>query len=253
MTTESSGTGDVHRSLALMWQEEERQRRGQEPRLSVRRIVDAAIAVADTEGLEAVSMRRVAAALEVGTMSLYRYVPGKEELLDLMLDRVIGDDDPEPFPTDWRAALERFARETWALYRQHTWLPFVDQSRPLLGPNALAGMEVLLGGLEGIELTDQEKILAISTLEGFVASLARTVNGVVMAEQRTGVSTEEFWRAQEPILVRAMESGSYPRLAGMDEDTFGGGAEESFEFGLSLVLDGLAALLERRGARHTGP
>jgi AcrR family transcriptional regulator len=251
MTTESSGTGDVHRSLALMWQEVEQDRDTDRRRLSVRRIVEAAIAVADAEGLESVSMRRVAAELGVGTMSLYRYVPGKEELLDLMLDSVNREDDLEPFPADWRATLDRFARETWELYRQHPWLPFVDQSRPLLGPNALAGLEALLGGLEGTGLSDQEKILAITTLEGFVASLARTVNGVVLAEQRTGVSTEEFWRAQEPILVRAMDSGRYPRLAGMDEDTFGAGPEESFEFGLTLVLDGLAALLERRGARHT--
>lgn len=247
--TERSGTGDVHRSLALLWPEGA-QRSSGSGRLSVERIVNTAIRIADTEGLESVSMRRIAAALEVGTMSLYRYVPGKEELLDLMLDRVLGEDLP-PYPQGWRATLEHFGRETWELYRKHTWLPFVDQSRPILGPRALAGLEVLLAGLEGTPWTSQEKILAVTTIEHFVASLARTVNGAELAEERSGVSSEDFWQAQEPILVRAMESGRYPLLAAMAEDAFGAGPEESFEFGLVVVLDGLAASIERRGARHT--
>lgn len=249
--TERTGAGDVHRSLALMWQEPERERAAPSPRLSVDRIVEAAIEIADAEGLESVSMRRIAAALEVGTMSLYRYVPGKEELLDLMLDRVL-EEDLEPYPVDWRATLERFAREMWDLYRRHSWLPFVDQSRPILGPQAMAGMEALLGGLQDAPWTSQEKILAITTVEGFIASLARTVNGAALAEERTGVSNEEFWKAQEPILVRALESGRYPQMAALAEDAFAATAEDSFEFALQVVLDGLAASVERRRARHTG-
>lgn len=242
MSTESSGAGDVHRSMALMWQEPAGADVGRDARLSLDRIVDTAIGVADADGLEAVSMRRVAAELGVGTMSLYRYVPGKDELLDLMLDRVNLGEVRAPFPTDWRAALERYARETWELYRRHPWLPFVDQSRPLLGPNALAGLEALLTGLSGTDVEHRQQILAITTLEGFVASLARTVNGAMIAEQRTGVSTEEFWQAQEPVLVSAMASGRFPVLAGLDMEAFGAGPEESFEFGLRVVLDGLVGV-----------
>lgn len=249
MSTESSGAGDVHRSMALMWQEPTRPEAGRDTRLSLDRIVDAAIEVADADGLEAVSMRRVAAELGVGTMSLYRYVPGKEELLDLMLDRVnLGEDRP-PFPVDWRAALERYARETWELYRRHPWLPFVDQSRPLLGPNALAGLEALLAGLAGTGVSDRQQILAITTVEGFVASLARTVNGAMIAEQRTGVSTDEFWQAQAPVLDAAMATGRFPVLAGLDMEAFGASPEESFEFGLRVVLDGLAGVFGQPAAQ----
>ncbi|MCK0114030.1 TetR/AcrR family transcriptional regulator [Ornithinimicrobium sp. F0845] len=241
--TETSGSGDVHRSLALLWDPTGGPARGQPGRLSLEAVVDAAISVADADGLEAVSMRRIAGELGVGTMSLYRHVPGKEELLDLMLDRVLGDDDPTPFPVDWRATLERYGREVWALYRTHRWLPFVDQSRPLLGPRAVTGMEAVLGGLTDTPASDTHKILAFSMVETYVAGLARVTNGAELAEERSGVSTEEFWQAQGPVLVAAMQSGRFPRMAALDEEVFATTPEETFEFGLGVLLDGLAPRL----------
>ena len=110
--TETSGSGDIGRTLELLWETGRRPSRGPKPTLTLDRIVEAAIRVADTEGLEGLSMRRVAAELGTGTMSLYRYVPGKGELLDLMLDRV---QRPSENPADlgddgWRTALEALAR-----------------------------------------------------------------------------------------------------------------------------------------------
>ena len=144
MAQEHSGSGDISRSLALMWEFDlGRKTRGPKPKLSLDAIVDAAVAVADAEGLDAVSMRRIGQELGVGAMSLYRYVPGKEELLDLMLERVNaprgrrdlgdglahGDGDAGP-------------RACGTLYTTHPWLPLVDQTRPLLGPNALRGLDI---------------------------------------------------------------------------------------------------------------
>src|SRR5439155_23227897 len=130
---------DPARSLALLWRTRERASRKGKPDLSVDLIVRAAIDIADASGLGALSMRRVAERLGVGTMSLYTYVPGKAELLDVMLDAVYGEPDrPDAVPGGWRARLERIARENLALYQRHPWLLQVATSRPVLGPNAIA-------------------------------------------------------------------------------------------------------------------
>ena len=122
---ETSGAGDIVRTLELLWDGGPRPSRGPKPGLTLDRIVEAAVRIADEEGLGAVSMRRIATELGTGAMSLYRYVPGKAELLDLMLDRV---QRPSENPADlgdgtWRAALEAMARATLALYTRHPWLP----------------------------------------------------------------------------------------------------------------------------------
>jgi AcrR family transcriptional regulator len=247
-TTGTSGSGDLKRSLELLWGTQERPSRGPKPSLRLDQIVTAAIKVADAEGLAALSMRRVAAELGVGTMSLYRYVPGKGELLDLMLEAVSAPSEPAASAADqgWRAVLETFARELRQLYLTHPWLLQVNWSRPLLGPNSLAGVEVLLHGLRGTALSDQEKIAAITVIDAFVAGAARShVNALTVADE-TGVSDEEFWATQVPVLERAMASGRYPILAELAEDSFSGGWEQTFEFGLRRLLDGIEVLLASR-------
>jgi AcrR family transcriptional regulator len=251
MTTEHSGSGDIHRSLALMWELDQKPSRGPKPTLTLDRIVTAAIQVADADGLDALSMRRVAEALDVGTMSLYRYVPGKTELLDLMLDRVSAPDPSvASLGDDWRTAVETLGRGMWQLYLRHPWLPFVDQSRPLLGPNSLDGFEFALHGLDDSGLTSQQKVNAIGLIEAFVSSAARVHLNAATAEERTGLSVEEFWEAQAPVMEKAMSTGRYPLIATLDEDAFAATAEEFFEFGLRCLLDGLEALVD---SRQDGP
>jgi len=223
--------------------------RGPKPRISLDAIVDVAVTIADTEGLEALSMRRIGQELGVGTMSLYRYVPGKEELLDLMLERVNAPGEAVQLGDDWRTAMQTLGRSLWALYTSHPWLPLVDQTRPLLGPNALRGMDLAVASLEETGLSGQQQVAVISAIESFVMNAARNHNGVAMAEQSTGVSNDEFWAAQEPVLTKAMESGAYPHVAALDMDAFGMAGEDFMEFGLTLLLDGVAALL---GRRHRG-
>jgi AcrR family transcriptional regulator len=256
MTVEHSGSGDVSRSLALLWAMDGRPSRGPKPKLTVDRIVTTAIKIADAAGLEAVSMRRIAAALGVGAMSLYRYVPSKAELLDLMLDRVIEIDPDAPTGEDWRSFLAEMGRGMWELYTRHPWLPQVDQTRPVLGPRALAGLEHALQRLTGLALPDAQKIQAISAIETLAAAAARLHNNAVAAEQRSGMSAEEFWRAQEPVLTKALASGRFPKMATLADDAFAGGGAELFEFGLQRLLDGLAVLVEQQassgdGARHS--
>ncbi|MFF5975532.1 TetR/AcrR family transcriptional regulator [Streptomyces sp. NPDC012769] len=236
-------------SLELLWGTGQRPSRGPKPGLSLDRIVGAAVAVADAEGLDAVSMRRVSKELGVGTMSLYRYVPGKTELLDLMLDRVQGEsfeDDPEA-PTGWRDTVTKLARSHLALYRAHPWLLKVSQARSVLGPSALRGLEVCLSGLKGphgMGLSDQQTIGVIITVQGFVSGIARMEIEAVEAARETGVDDDEFWARQRPFLERAMASGDYPLMAGMAENTFARDFDH-FAFGLERLLDGFESLVSR--------
>ncbi|WP_078843657.1 TetR/AcrR family transcriptional regulator [Streptomyces albus] len=260
MTTEHSGGGDLSRSLELLWGEHERRTRGPKPGLSLDRIVTAAVTVADAEGLSAVSMRRIAGELGVGAMSLYRYVPGKAELLDLMLDKVNGFDREkaeDPARLGWRGTLEQVARGVWDLYGRHPWLVHVDQARPLLGPGALAGLEYALEGLDGLPLADAERMNLLVVMDGYVTGTARSRVNAELAEQRTGMSDEEFWRAQAPILERVMATGAYPKLAALSMEAFATPWEEMFETGLRQLLDGMAAFIERRrrerGQEQYGP
>jgi AcrR family transcriptional regulator len=245
MTEERSGSGDIERTLRLLWHPESSSGRGPRRTLSVAAIVDAAVEIADGHGLDAVSIRSVATRLGVGAMTLYRYIPSKAELLDLMIDRV---NQPafEALPAGWRPAMDAMGREMWRLYTTHRWLPLIDQARPVLGPNALHALDLVMGALDGSGLTDQEKVSLTVTIEAFVSTLARTANAMATAEERTGITHDEFWRAQEAALVAAMESGRYPHMARLGEDAFAASNEEVFKFGLRNILDGVQSLLDAR-------
>ncbi|MEU5282682.1 TetR/AcrR family transcriptional regulator [Streptomyces sp. NPDC020755] len=248
----ATGSGDIARSLELLWGTGDRPSRGPKPGLSLDRIVTAAIAVADAEGLAAVSMRRLSTELGTGTMSLYRYVPGKAELLDLMLDRVLGEPLPtdtehpvEAPPADWRASIDAMARTYLNNLRAHPWLLKINQARTVLGPSALRGLELSLTALRSMGLRDPELIGVIITVNSFVEGLARTQADAAEAVRETGLSDQDFWDNQRPYLERAMLSGAYPMMAGLSEDAFS--AEfDHFAFGLRRLIAGFEALVAER-------
>ncbi|MFJ5686380.1 TetR/AcrR family transcriptional regulator [Streptomyces sp. NPDC093099] len=264
-STESTGSGNVTRSLELLWGSGERPSRGPKPGLTLDRIVTTAVALADAEGLDAVSMRRLSTELGTGTMSLYRYVPGKAELIDLMLNQVQGEtaapaespdagadshSAPSSAPgtgTGWRAAAEAMAHDVLALHQRHPWLLSVNQARPVLGPNSVSGLERKLAAIKGMGLTDPELISVIIMVEGYVSGVARTHVHAVEAEKKSGITDQEFWQAQEPVLSKAMTSGVYPVMAAMSEEAFAPEFDH-FAFGLQRILDGLEVLVERRAA-----
>lgn len=242
-------------SLKLLWEPRERPARGPHPALSLDEIVDAAIAIADAEGLDALSMRRVASQLGVGTMSLYRYLPRKAVLINLMLERVSdpGDVAARLAGLDWRGVLETNARETRTLYLTHPWLLQVNWTRPLLGPNSLVGLEFLISRLDRLGLSDQERVAVLMVVESYVVGAVRTEILDARAAEETGLSDEEFWARQRPFLEQAMASGRYPTMAALAEDTFAMSRDESFEWGLARILDGLEALIAGRGRRRRRP
>jgi len=249
MTTEYSGTGDPERSLALLWRKPPTPSRGPKPRLTVDRIVRAAVEIADVEGLDGLSMRRIAKRLGVGAMSLYTYVPSKGELLEIMLDEVIGETlHAVPADAGWRARLEAIARQEWELIRRHPWVLQVSMVRPPLGPNTMNAYESALAAVDGIGLSEQEMARVVNLVTDYARGAARGAVEWTLAEQRTGVGHDEWWSARAPFLDRYVE-GEFPvsgRVA--DAGVVYPDPEGDFEFGLQRVLDGVELLVSSRAA-----
>ena len=263
MTTDYSGGGDPARSLPLLWRDQKRPTRGPRPGLTVDRIVAAAIELADAEGLGALSMRRVADRLGVGTMSLYTYVPGKAELLDVMLDTVLAEVARPDGAGGWRAGLERRAREDWALFHRHPWMLQISPARALLGPNETELFEASLSTVAGTGLSGAEMVLAVSLVGEYTRGAAQSAVGAAMAEQRTGISDEQWWAAREPLFDKYFDPSRYPTVTrvaaeGAFEQPAGDAtytvaqAQQSFEFGLARVLDGIEAFIKAGRDRPAG-
>ncbi|MFI9835637.1 TetR/AcrR family transcriptional regulator C-terminal domain-containing protein [Nonomuraea sp. NPDC051941] len=204
-----------------------------------------AIKIADAEGLEAVSMRRLAAELGAGPMSLYRHVENKDELVTQMVDEVFGEPElPAPGPDGWRAKLELISRAQWQLVRRHLWLPrAVSFTRPLLVPNMMAHTEWTLRALDGLGLPMETCIREALALHGLVITVALSMADEVEAEQETGVTLDRWWLAQRNRADELLDSGRFPLLATIPEETVSD-LDGLFEYGLARHLDGFAALVE---------
>ncbi|MGV9936347.1 TetR/AcrR family transcriptional regulator [Streptomyces olivaceoviridis] len=206
------------------------------------RIVAAAIALADEGGLEAVSLRKVAARLNAGPMRLYGYISTKEELFDLMVDEVYAEILPEERPGDWREALRVLAHRTRQAALRHEWLADLLGRRPALGPNGLAVTEATLAALDG--LTDIDTVMrAVEIVSAYFTGAIRREITNLRAERATGLSKRDWQRAHGPHVTRMLATGRFPALAKAVYDGTDVDAEESFETGLDWVLDAVAAKL----------
>jgi AcrR family transcriptional regulator len=252
VSTEYSSAGDPRRSMELLWggPAAPAGRRGPRPKFTVPEIVAAAVALADAEGLAAVSMRRVAERLGITAMSLYTYVPSKAELLDVMVDAVCGEAVGERFAgTGWRARLAEVARHNWVLHRRHPWLLQVATSRPVLGPNTIAKYDFELRAFEGTGVADVDTDLLLSLVLHYVSGAVRAAVLAEQAEQRTGRSEAQWWAEYAPLLDEVLDPARYPTAARIGQaagEEYGAGdAERAFEFGLERVLDGIALFVGR--------
>jgi AcrR family transcriptional regulator len=222
-----------------------------EPSLTRERIVRTAITVADQEGMAALSMRRIAAELGVSAMSLYRYVPGKDELVALMADTIFGDlEPPQDDITGWRARMETACRVQWELYRNHQWLAqALSLTRPRPAPKAMAQIEWMMAEVEGF---DQDEMLYIAlTVIGFARSAGIDIQSEAQARRSTGLSNVEWLRSQESALLEVLASGSYPMYAGVAARNAVFDLDTLFTFGLNRVLDGIGAFIEERARLRT--
>jgi AcrR family transcriptional regulator len=254
MAADSQGSGDPARTMALLWGLEKKASRGPKPALSIDRIAQAAIDVADAEGIEALSMQRLAERLGYSTMSLYRYVPGKAELIAVMLDVAAGSPPAlDAAAEGWRRALERWAKELLAIYTRRPWILRVALSSPPLGPNRSGWMEAGLRALSATALTQREVLATVTLVEGYVRSAARFAIDLAQAEQHTGVAAGAWGMAYGQLLGQVIDADRFPTLCALvasgvfdrPEDT----PDDEFEFGLQRLLDGIEILVRRRAAQ----
>src|SRR3954470_6100402 len=212
--------------------------------LALPAIVAAGIAVADAEGLAALSMRRVAAELGAAPMSLYRHVSDKDELLLTMMDAAISEVAlPEP-PQEWRDGLEVAARALWAGFRRHPWLPAaLSLTRPQLLPGALAYSEWVLGVLSRADWDPTTTFTVHLTVFTFVRGLAMNLELEAEAEEASGLTDDEWMSSQQAALTALVADGRHPTCARVLSDMdFDMDLDALFEFGLQRLLTGIAAV-----------
>jgi AcrR family transcriptional regulator len=248
---------EARRTMDLLWFPQAapgagERKRGRRPGLTVLRVVGAGIALADAEGLDAVTMRRVAQDLGVVPMTLYTYVPDKATLLELMLDRLYLEMPRAEMPhRPWRDRLAAVAEENRTLYTAHPWAASLPASRPPLGPGLLAKYEHELAAFAGCGLDDLETDAALTYLVGFVQSAARVAAETRAETARSGATDLDWWQERGPLLQAVFDPRAYPHAArvGAAAGAALGAAfhpEHAYEFGLRRVLDGLGVLIAQK-------
>ncbi|WOX25276.1 TetR/AcrR family transcriptional regulator [Streptomyces solicathayae] len=224
----------------VIWARPERTGRGPKPAYSRADIVAAAVRVADADGMDAVSMRRVAAEIGCGTMSLYNYVPRKEDLYELMVDAASGEYDLSRGPSgDWRADMLHVAREARGILHRHPWVIRLMTTGYAFGPNALRFLEHCLECLKDLDLPGGVKMELIATVNGTVMTVV--ANEIALAERARGLpwSEEQEQAVRGAYLMRQLAGGQFPRLAAVfaESGVEPLDAEEVFSRTLRRVLD----------------
>lgn len=236
-------------SLRAAWGVRAEPGRGPRPALTLTRIVDAAAGVAAHEGLDAVSMNRVAQALDVGTMSLYRYVKGKEELLALMADHVFAEaPEPRGARESWRAALARWARSHRAVLQRHAWVLGIPLSGPPITPHHVVWFERGLACLANTGLAESDKLWVLLLVNGFVRNEARMA-AEIRAARRSVRGANALIADYDAVLGALIDADRFPALTALRAArVFEGreGPNAEFDFGLERILDGVAVLVRER-------
>ncbi|MDX3762929.1 TetR/AcrR family transcriptional regulator [Streptomyces sp. AK02-04a] len=240
------GSGEVSEeqseAVRLLWGPHPKPSRGPKPALSLDRIARAGVEIADAEGLAAVSMQRVAGLLDVTKMALYRYMPGKAELVAVMVETAIGEaPPPNGLRHGWREQLGDWARHLGTVFHRHPWLLDATVGPRVIGPRELAWMEQALATLDGTGLTGAERMDAVVLLAGHV-------RGIVLQARAAGPagSPEAQLTATLGELMRA-HGERYPALtAALASAAQSGGQDQALEFGLHRILDGLSLLIAQR-------
>jgi AcrR family transcriptional regulator len=230
----------------VVWERPEPPPRPAPGPLSRERIVHAAIALADRDGLAAVSLRKIGAALDAGPMRLYGYVATKEELLELMVDAVYGE-IAGAVTGDWRQALSTVAHRQRRAAAAHPWFADLLGGRHHFGPNALAHLEAALGALRdapGFEDIDAV-MQAVQTVNAYVIGAIRNEAAEQRAERDSGLDKSAWQRVAGPYMERMIATGRFPTLAKVMREATFPPPDVVFDAGLACVLDGIAARLKR--------
>ncbi|GAA1966608.1 TetR/AcrR family transcriptional regulator [Kitasatospora viridis] len=233
---------DPKAGLALLWGEQEQPTRGPKPSLTPQRIAAAAVQLADAQGLDAVSMSKVAAEFEVSAMALYRYVPGKTELVALMVESVLAElPDRSAAGDDWAQRLRGWAHGSLAVHRRHPWLlAATTMSRRLMGPNQLGWLDAAHAALAptGLGAAQCHQVFVL------VAGLVRSVAQQHVDYDEAG--SQEWDRLTGELLTRHAER--FPALSrAIAEGAFAPTGIDPLDFGLDRLLAGVRELIEAQG------
>jgi len=244
-----SGTG-LPASLASAWGLRARPGKGPKPGLSLERIVDAAIRVAEADGFAAVSMNRIAKEVGASAMALYRYVGAKDELIPLMLDVAIGDPPSPPAPgEDWRSAMGRWCWSYRDALRRSPWTLRVPISEPPNTPRQIAWFEYGLTALRGTGLTTNEKISVVMLLSGYVRNTEAMFHGIAEAVAAALSTEDQMMSSYSDVLRKVIDPERFPSVAAaLREGVFeqADSAEGEFAFGLGRIFDGIDVLVRSR-------
>ena len=239
---------EVNRRLALLWDPPVASNRGRPARLSIDTVVQAGLAVAAADGLDALTMRRVAKQIGVGAMSLYTYVPGRAELIDLMIDRAYAELSLPTPDMDFRPAFTQWARQHWNMYVHHPWLLHTNRSRSPLAPHVLdaeeAGLRCLIcAGMDPLEV-ERTMHLITDALQGAVrAAITEASDGTA-----TGMNSEQYWQSMSGFWEDYFDAERYPIMT----QVWLAGGFETVEITVEQTVDRLLAVIDmtiERGRR----
>jgi AcrR family transcriptional regulator len=256
----SGSTSDTGASDAsdVLWLRPQRARRQPQAALSLAEIARAALAIADAEGTEALTMRRIAQDLGCGTMSLYRHVRTKDEVFDLIVDTALGEVAQPAAPSgDWLADLRQLAVAKRTVLLAHPWLAQLIAGRPLVGPHALATTEFSLRVVADLGLSMDDRVRVINTLHSFVNGFVQTESGErtwrLPADDAPGTDgsgggsggSADDWRTRTlPYLRHVLDRGDHPHFSALvNEATSHPDPDADFAWQLQRVLDGLATVV----------
>ncbi|HEY1484752.1 MAG TPA: TetR/AcrR family transcriptional regulator [Micromonosporaceae bacterium] len=222
----------------LLWGLREQATRGVRPALSLPAIARAAIEIADVDGIDAISMQRVAAALNVTKMALYRYVTSKAELIAVMTETAVGEPPDLSAIAGWRPKLEEYANQLRATWQRHPWIPGVTVGNRFMGPQEVGWVEAAVRALSGTGLSGGEQMDAAFLLSAHVRNVQSSAGTHPWtSEGRLSPSVTEFMRR---------DRARFPALIAAGEAANGARHDNGWEFGLQRILDGLELFIDRR-------
>ncbi len=227
-------------SKPIIWMRPEKPARGPAPTHSREQIAEVAIKIADAEGIEAASVRNIAKQLGTGAMTLYRYLPTKEDLYAVMIDKATGFERQEP-TGDLRADLTTLARRRRQIFLRHPWLAPLLATRPVMGPNFLRGMERDLALLAGCDLDMDETLDVLNLIHSWVSGTVQAELTERAVAYQSGVDRHTWRLRMEPYLRSLLATGEFPYLSKMIQASEIGEGDERFENGLAIIMDGVEA------------
>lgn len=244
---------ELPRGIALAWGVAANPQRGPKREMSVERIVDTAVELADADGIGAVSMAAVAAALGFTPMSLYRYVSAKDDLLLLMQEQATGlPPDSHLGLEGWREKLLALYTEQVLLYQRHPWMLSLPITGSPITPNSSAWLDASLAALEGTALTAEERIAVALAVTGYARWCGTVQAGYTEQSRGSGLTPDEVAVRESELYDRVITADEFPALRRAIDDGVFTSPADPFRFAMERVLDGVAEYIHAldRGEPH---